>query len=67
MDTKNPVALLLKGVEVVRRRFANELDLDGEGAEEGVQVGFPDRADSEVGAGEAPRDAVDDKGKLVCG
>jgi hypothetical protein len=28
---------------------------------------FPDRADSEVGAGEAQRDGVEDKGKLVCG
>ena len=28
---------------------------------------FPDRADSEVGAGEASRDAVDDNDKSVCG
>ena len=59
--------LPLKGVEVVRWRFANELELDGEGAGEGVQVGFPDRADSEVGAGEAPREVVDDEGVVRLG
>ena len=67
METKNPVALLFKWVEGVHWRFANPLELDGEDAGEGVQVGFPDRADREAGAEEAPREAVDDESELVCG
>ena len=36
VETKNPVALLFKWVEVVRWRVANESEFDGEGAAEGV-------------------------------
>ena len=36
-------------------------------AQKKVQAFFADRADSEVGAGEAPRDAVNDNDKSVCG